>query len=484
MTCAEMQAHEERAFQTGATAEGLMEKVGSRMAGFLLEEFPRSGEVIAFLGKGHNAGDALVVARHLSQQGWQVTVRTPYAEEELAQLSARKLRELGEPLREKLNRNGPLLLLDGLVGLGARGPLREPLASLAEEMNELRRHGAITIAMDLPSGLDGDDGTRGAVVADYTLTVGIPKWGLVADSAIDFVGRLQLITVEELSLPSELAKPTEGSHLITGERVQGLLRRRPFSYHKGQAGRVAILAGSPGMWGAAVLCARGALRGGAGLVTLYVAEEWIAPLLPLVDPEVMIRPRPADWRTIVADALVVGPGLGQAVPDGERLCELLGHRGCQVVVDADALNLLAAAGRVEVVGKGGLLTPHPGEMARLCNATGTRSERARALAEVSGAAVLFKGARTLVTERERGQYYNTTGHPGMATGGQGDTLAGVLGALLAQGLAPLEAAQVGAWVCGRAAEFALRDGESAESLTPSALSARLGAAFRSARAGR
>ena len=474
ISCQEMAALEEKAFQKGATPEGLMEEVGLRMARFLLEEFPETGTVVAYLGKGHNAGDALVVARHLQSAGWRVKLRLAFPAEELAALTRRKLDELGPCAEEERLHRGPLLLLDGLVGIGATGSLRSPLDAMAKEMNQLRRsqHGKV-VAMDIPSGLHGDTGQGGEVIADYTLTVAVPKQGLVADEAIDFVGRLELIPVPELPLPSS------GARLIDENRVRELLSPVPFSRHKGQAGRVGILAGSSGMWGAAVLCANGALRGGAGLITLYVEEEGVALVSPLLKPEIMVQVRPKDWRTVKGDVLVIGPGLGQDEEDGERLLELLAERDGPVVLDADGLNLVATAGRVASLGDGVLLTPHPGEMRRLTSATGTRAERARALAEQSGSTVLFKGARTVVTDESLQLCYNTTGHPGMATGGQGDTLSGVLGALLARGLRPQEAAEAGAWLCGRAAEIALRERESAESLTPTAVAESLGSAFRS-----
>ncbi|MBK1833474.1 NAD(P)H-hydrate dehydratase [Roseibacillus ishigakijimensis] len=472
ITCGEMKRVEEEAFATGATAEGLMEKVAFRMARVLLREFSQPGRVVVYMGKGHNAGDALVVARHLRSQGWQVELRSPFASDQLSKLTRQKKEELGVTSEAPSLRDGPLLLLDGLVGIGAKGALRGPIACLAREMNELRRSsGALTIAMDIPSGLDGDTGEGGEVIADHTLTVGIPKRGLVADGASHFVGRLHLIPVEELALPER------GDGLITPESLRPHFPPRSFDFHKGQAGRVSLLAGGPGTWGAAVLCAQGALRAGAGLITLWVEKEALPTLLPLVDPEVMIRPRPRDWGDIPGDALVIGPGLGQGEEVAQSLQNFLVTNRRPTVLDADALNLVAAKGWHEELGANYLLTPHPGEMKRLWSGEGTRAERASALAEKTGATVLLKGSRTVVTRPDADVFYNTTGHPGMATGGQGDTLSGVLGALLAGGREPLVAARAGAWLCGRAAELALCRRERALSLTPSEVARHLGPAF-------
>ena len=455
ITCVEMQEVEAAAFARGASAEALMEKVGRRMASVILRDHVEPGRVIAFLGKGHNAGDALVVARHLKDAGWAVEVRTRLSPEEMAPLTRKKWEELGEEVSGF--RRGAFLLLDGLLGIGASGVLREPLAGLAQEMNALRRTaGARTVAMDLPSGLDADTGEAGVVVADWTFTVGIPKKGLVADSATNFVGRLELIEVEELPVSET------GDALTTASTVRSLLPPRPFSFHKGQAGRVTIIAGSPGLVGAAVLCAQGALRAGGGLITLLVEECDIEKMLRLVPPE------------IKADAIVIGPGLGRDSQIAFRLIEYLEAAALPTILDADGLNMIADARRLDLLKEDVLVTPHPGELQRLVPAEGTRAERALQFTDRCPATLLFKGARTIVTQADEPLFYNTTGNPGMATGGQGDTLSGVLGSLVAGGLTLIDAARAGAWLTGRAAEVALLAGRSELSLTPSDIGRHLG----------
>ena len=467
ITCVEMQEVEAAAFARGASAEALMEKVGRRMASVILRDHVEPGRVIAFLGKGHNAGDALVVARHLKDAGWAVEVRTRLSPEEMAPLTRKKWEELGEEVSGF--RRGAFLLLDGLLGIGASGVLREPLAGLAQEMNALRRTaGARTVAMDLPSGLDADTGEAGVVVADWTFTVGIPKKGLVADSATNFVGRLELIEVEELPVSET------GDALTTASTVRSLLPPRPFSFHKGQAGRVTIIAGSPGLVGAAVLCAQGSLRAGGGLITLLVEECDIEKMLRLVPPEIMVKARPDDWREIKADAIVIGPGLGRDSQIAFRLIEYLEAAALPTILDADGLNMIADARRLDLLKEDVLVTPHPGELQRLVPAEGTRAERALQFTDRCPATLLFKGARTIVTQADEPLFYNTTGNPGMATGGQGDTLSGVLGSLVAGGLTLIDAARAGAWLTGRAAEVALLAGRSELSLTPSDIGRHLG----------
>lgn len=447
-----------------------MEKVGHRMARVILRDYPISGRAEAYLGKGHNAGDALVILRVLKQEGWQVSVKLAFPETEMAVLTRKKLRELGELGSDHSFRRGPHLLLDGMLGIGTEGSLREPLRGMAEEMNERRLNsGARVVAMDIPTGLDADTGGEGVVVADLTLTVGIPKLGLVADSATDFVGRLELIEVEELPLPEK------GDRLIS----RPFLRPRPFSFHKGQAGRVGIIAGSPGLLGAAALACQGALRGGAGLITLWAEKELLSDLRAMVSPEVMIRELGDDWNKVCQlspDALVIGPGLGTDCSDS--LFRLLEKSQLPTVLDADALNLIATHERQDLLGENILATPHPGEMARLHLVEGARAEIARSFAEAYPATLLYKGARTIVTRKGEPLFYNTTGTPAMATGGQGDLLSGVLGARLAGGQDLLSAACQGAWLAGRAAELALLSGESEWSLTPGDVARHLGRAMK------
>lgn len=469
-TCRDMQELEKRAFAAGASAEALMEKVGRRMARVILRDYREPGRAIAFLGKGHNAGDALVVLRYLKEAGWQVSVRMASSETELAVLTRKKLREVNIPADSRIHLPGPFLLLDGLLGIGSKGAIREPLLGLAREMNHLRdTKGGRTIAMDLPSGLDADSGENGEVVADVTFTVGVPKVGLVADSATDFVGRLELIEVEELPLPKE------GDRLIS----QPTFSPRPFTFHKGKAGRVGIIAGSPGMLGAAALASEGALRGGAGLITLWAERELLSDLRAMVSPEVMIRELKNYWTEVFQlnpDALVIGPGLGGDCADS--LFDLLKANQRPLVLDADALNLVAKNQRYDLLAENVLVTPHPGEMVRLNQVEGSRAEIARSFVEKYPATLLFKGARTIVTQSGQPLFYNTTGTPGMATGGQGDLLSGVLGALLAGGMGLLDAACTGAWLSGRAAELALLDGESEQSLTPGDVARFLGRAMK------
>lgn len=460
VTGAAMRSLEEAAFRRGVSAEYLMDEAGEGIACRLTDHFPRPGRAVAFIGKGNNGGDALVALRHLRAAGWQIALRAAFPETAWGVLPRRKLRELGDlPASAIPAGPGPLLLLDGLLGIGARGELREPLAGLAAEMARLREEcGAVIVAMDLPSGMDADSGERGITV-DLTVTVGVAKVGLSTAAGIATAGRILLVPLAELPVPAEGAL-----QLFCPESFPGLLTPRAHGFHKGDAGRIGLLAGSPGMTGAAVLAASAALRAGGGLVTLHVEPDFLPALAAAMPPEVMVRVSAdpvGDAFAAGHDALVIGPGAGNA---SERwrasLVGRLESSRIPAVLDADALNLIAAIGRLDLLGSSHLITPHPGEFRRLAPdlAAMDREVAVSAFVARHPCTLLLKGARTLVGGPGDGVRFNPTGHAGMASAGQGDVLAGVAGAFLAQGLSAVDAGALAAWVCGRAAERALAGG--------------------------
>lgn len=483
---------EQDAFARGITADVLMEGVGAKLARFVAQFFPHPGLLVCYAGKGHNAGDAFVAMRHLSAAGWRILVRTPFSREEFATLTRGKFdllhaTVLHAPFRPSTPQDRPLVQLDALVGLGARGSLQQPLASLAAEMNTLRREAnARTIAVDFPSGLDPDSGAPGepCVVADFTATVGFAKIGLVGDAAINNVGRLGILD------SPDFLKPDHGNHaeVLTASSLRKEWPPRVYDTNKGMCGRVMVMAGSRGMLGAARLCATGALRGGGGLVSLAALPDTYDLMASSMPPEVMVRPfqHITDALNFPMDAVAIGPGLGTS--GAARILRTVREAPSPAVIDADALTIVAHAGlkHLDAVKGPRLLTPHPGEMQRLLagKPVKDRSEAAKDFSEKHPVTLLLKGARTVIAEKGRALRYNTTGNPGMATGGMGDVLTGVCAALLGQGADTYLAASIGAWVCGRAAELAITLGEaSIESLTPTDVLQNLGGAFESLRAG-
>ncbi len=497
LTGAQMKALEERAFAEGVGAEALMDEAGAKIAQAVTQFSPMPGRCVVYFGKGHNGGDALVAARHLAQAGWQVELHAAFPEDTWSELTRRKHAQFTEGddagsmtdtyFTYARARTPPMVVLDGLLGIGAGGALREPIRSATGEINALRATShARVFALDLPTGLDTDTGAADVdtVIADYTLTIGFAKRGLLADAATKFVGRLAVLPLTELTAR---ASGEAAETVATAASLAPLLPRRGFDLHKGACGRVGIVAGSRGLTGAARLCAEGALRAGAGLITLFVTEDIYPVIAASAAPEIMVRPVESYLEILNAklDVLAIGPGLGQS--RAQEIRRLLDHAPQPMVIDADALNILA--GSLHILDRCAgprLLTPHPGEMARLDPAAQDRSRHAivEAFTARYPHVLLLKGARTLIGQRGQPFSYNTTGSPGMATGGMGDVLTGVCAALAGQGLALYDAARLGAWLCGRAAELALiASQESEESLTPGALLAQLGAAFHDLRAG-
>jgi len=372
-----------------------------------------------------------------------------------------------------------LIVLDGLLGLGAKHLLREPVRTAAQEINRLRREEhAFVFAVDMPTGLDGDTGETDpdCVVADCTITIGNAKHGLVVDSAINFVGRLEIVPLADLVIT-----PSPANDLIAcAHSLRAWLPPRRFSAYKNEFGRIGVVAGSQGFIGAALMTTEGALRAGAGLVELFVPKE-IYPIVAAAAPaEAMVKPV-RSYRDLLEekiDVWALGPGLGTG--EAKDLLRLIERATAPMVVDADGLNILS--GDVEVLKRCAgprLVTPHPGEMKRLFDSGKmSRAGTAKNFAETFPVTLLYKGARTIVAERERPLSYNSTGNPGMATGGMGDVLTGVCAGLVGQGLTLYDAARLGAWACGRAAEIAIFEkGESQQSLLPRDVLANLGGAF-------
>ena len=512
-----MRAAEQAAFARGVKVEALMDQAGAGVARAVTEFFPKPGTCIVFAGKGHNAGDALVAAALLRRQGWKIEVCLTFKRDDCSELMRKKLDDLqartpktpawkdaqsdmGVTLLELfacsldellgalkkleaeayLGTAGPLIILDGLLGVGARPPLREPIRSACRAINKLRvGNAAFVFAVDLPTGLDSDDGKpdRDCVIADFTVTIGFAKSGLLADDAVNFVGRLALVQLEELRGPDKKPKAI----IAAPGAFRGLLPRRPYSSYKNQYGRVAIVAGSKGFIGAALMTSQGALLAGAGLVEVFVPAEIYEIVASAAPMEAMVKPI-ASYRELVRekpDVWALGPGLGKSRAD--EVLELIEKMRQPMVVDADGLNILSEKMAALRRSKGKrLVTPHAGEMKRLFpSEKGSRAKIATTFCRRFPVTLLLKGSRTIVAQRNAALSYNTTGNPGMATGGMGDILTGVCAGLAAQGLSLYDSARIGAWICGRAAEIAIFNGhESEQSLLPRHVLKNLGVAFK------
>ena len=517
LSSTQMRDAEKAAFARGVKVETLMDQAGAGVARAITKFFPHPGKCIVFAGKGHNAGDGLVAAEYLRQRGWKIKVRLAFKESDCSELMRQKLAalrrapakipdttaqgnsDIGITLVETwaevadslsagldaiaaeayLETTSRTVILDGLLGLGAKPPLRDPVRKACRHINHLREKKDVYVfAIDLPTGLDGESGQTDpdCVVADFTVTIGFAKPGLVADGALNFVGGLEVVHLDELRPPEKKAK-----EIIAGSpALRELLPRREYSTYKNQCGRIGVVAGSKGFIGAALMTSQGALRAGAGLVEVFVPEEIYQIVAGAAPMEAMVKPLHS-YRDLLKekiDVWALGPGLGKS--RAAEILELIEKAKQPMVIDADGLNILAdkVSGLRRCKGER-LLTPHPGEMKRLFPVKKeTRSKTATKFCHRFPVTLLLKGSRTIVAERDRPLSYNTTGNPGMATGGMGDVLTGVCAGLTGQGLSLYDAARLGAWVCGRAAEIAIfREGQSEQSLLPRDVLDHLGDAF-------
>lgn len=469
----------------------LMENAALRVVDLLRERFgPLRGKKIAVVcGKGNNGGDGLALARHLATRfGADVRVCLAASPGDLSGDAAANLYMAqafgldicGDCTLETLHGQmiGAALLVDALLGTGIKGGVEGPLADIIEAMNA---SGLPIVSVDVPSGLDADTGqVAGACVqADFTVTFALPKFGLMIYPGAAQAG--ELVTAD-LGMPRPVMQAEEVSVMATEavDVVRWLPRRvNGRDSNKGQFGHVTVLAGSLGFAGAPTLSAEAAARTGAGLVTLAVPKGIQNVLMARVSPVVMTKGLDETAAGTFAESAVqaalklaekgtaaaIGPGLGGSETEETRAFVRQFVQNCPVplVIDADALNVLAGEpdrGVARIRGRQAatILTPHPGEMGRLLGmeTKAVQADRRAAVeraAETYGCVVLLKGARTLIADLQGRLCINTTSNPGMATGGAGDVLTGVLAALLAS-MDAWEAAAVGAYLHGMAGDIA------------------------------
>lgn len=444
----------------------LHQKTRNGEAGALRTERPHSA--IIYCGPGNNGGDGIAAARLLRQKGWDVRCVLVGAREKMtadSQEMQRRLIEVGGELEDFDPENRSLYLeydvaVDALFGIGLNSPLR----SAAIEAVELMQCARWTVSADIPSGVHADTGMilGDAVNADVTVTFSAGKPGLYAGDGAVCAGR---IVVADIGIPQDLL----GKNCAVQITPQPILYRRKRDAHKGNFGKLFILAGSVGYTGAPVLAARAAVRAGAGLVTVAVPQEIYTIVAGKCD-EAMVWPWSDCYDDILkkaaaCDVVLIGPGLGQGQRAEEIVLALLRDLTCPVVLDADGLNIISKHIDVLDYRKGvTILTPHDGEFARLCGCMlplGDRLNAAMDFAQAHDCVVVLKGYRTITAMRDYGCTINTTGNPGMARGGSGDALAGMMGALLGQrdvqSVEIFAAVADAVWFHGRAGDLAAAD---------------------------
>ncbi|MHB1372146.1 MAG: NAD(P)H-hydrate dehydratase [Pseudomonadaceae bacterium] len=456
-TAAQVRELDARLIAAGTPGFELMQRAAHAAWRALRRRWPDAGAVTVLAGRGNNAGDGYLVAALAQRAGWQVRVLAVGDVQALqgdAALALAEAQACGVSI-EAWHAEAPLhgVLVDALLGTGISGAVREPYAGAIATINA---SGLPVLAIDLSSGLCADTGRvlGQAVRADLSVTFIGLKLGLFTAEGPDRVGTLVFDDLQ--ADPGIVAQVASEAVRLDHGSLARLAPRSPTA-HKGSFGQVLVIGGDLGTGGAALLSAEAALRGGAGMVSLATRPEHVTASL-VRRPEIMCSGVESTYSltTLVerADVLVVGPGLGQA-PWGRSLLSLAAQCGLPQLWDADALNLLAAGG-VQLP-TGCVITPHPGEAARLLQCTvaevqGDRPAAARELARRYACVALLKGAGTLIAAPDGRLALCDRGHPAMASAGLGDVLAGLIGALLAQDLTPFDAACLGAWLHAAAGE--------------------------------
>jgi len=491
LTAAEMrQADRQTIDEIGLPGVVLMENAGSAVAEVIRKRFPALRRPAILCGRGNNGGDGFVVARRLQDlrpEVYLMGIRDDVRDDarvhlDVLERSVGKVVEVADALawertRERLRRSD--LVVDALLGTGLKDAPTGLVADAIKDLTRLRELGVPVLAVDLPSGIPSDSGDLPwpVVPASLTVTFASPKYGHVLPPACDWVG--ELVTVD-IGIPKAVLEKQQPKLFLleAADAARAFPERTPES-HKGTYGHLLIVAGSIGKTGAAVLAATGALRSGVGLVTVATPVNAL-PLVAAGRPEVMTEPIPVTAAGNLSreacdrvlslaasrDAVVIGPGLGQEPGVREFVREFVRRCPVPLLVDADGLNALAppAGGRIRgaldalELGRPTVLTPHPGETARLSGLRPEeiqkrRLETARGLARETGALVVLKGHRTLVVDSTGRAAVNPTGNPGLATAGTGDVLAGMIGALLARHEA-WDACNAGVYLHGLAGDLA------------------------------
>jgi NAD(P)H-hydrate epimerase len=483
LTAAAMRELDRRAIEEAAVPGAvLMENAGRAVADALGRRYAalHPGPVLVLAGKGNNGGDGFVVARHLLNRGWQVRTVLLAEGEALkgdAAVHLRALRGSGgevcfatdeESLRELLNaQQEARLIVDALLGTGLAAEVAGHYAAAVDWINAAGRP---VVAVDLPSGVDADRGRvlGRAVRADLTVTFAFVKVGHAVFPGAALSGALE---VAEIGIPlSFSAQVADDCVLVEAAEAAALLPPRPVAGHKGTFGHLLLVAGSTGKAGAAALAAGGGVRSGAGLVTVAapatvqktlavkLTEAMTVPLAE-VDGALSLQAQ----ETLAAlcagkEALALGPGLGLADETAALVRRVVRECPLPLVLDADGINALS--GHAELLLErpaGTILTPHPGEMARLAAVSVAEIEAdrlgtAREFAARYRVVLVLKGARTVTAFPDGRLRLNGSGNPGLASGGMGDVLTGLIGGLLAQGLSPEDAAVLGVFLHGLAAD--------------------------------
>lgn len=485
VTASEMQQMDRQTIQSfGIPGRVLMENAGRGATRVLFDQFDDiiNKNIGVIAGHGNNGGDGFVIARYLAQKSSNVTVYLLTESTRVkgdAEANLKLLAPLNVPVVEipdeqsfLAHKTGLLhqeIWIDALLGTGLKSDVKGYFKKIIEFINT---HGKPVFSVDIPSGLNSDTGqVCGACIrAQATATFAFAKTGHMLFPGAEYTGYLEII---DIGIPDHIAKNIRPKqHLLTPERIRTAFRPRNPDAHKGTTGHVLVVSGSTGKTGAAAMTAMSAMRAGAGLVTLAIPES-LNPVLETQVLEAMTYPLPETENGIIGESsfnkimdllsgkkcLALGPGLGEAAETKNLVHRIIKESPVTIVIDADGLNNLAGSTEILKKAKAPLiLTPHPGEMARLMDSTAGSVQKdritcARKFAEKFNVHIILKGAKTIIAHPEGNIFINPTGNPGMASGGMGDVLTGIIAGLVAQGFSPESAAHTGVYLHGAAADM-------------------------------
>ena len=461
----------------------LMENAGRGATQILFDKFHdlTQKKVAVVAGRGNNGGDGFVIARYLAQKGIDVTVYLLAQSENIkgdAAANLKLLAPLAIPVIEIPNQNvfsankaalvHQNVWVDAILGTGLKSEVKDYFRSVIDFMNQ---SGKPIFAVDIPSGLDSDTGQPcgTCICAQATATFAFAKTGHMLFPGAKFTGTLEIV---DIGIPPHIVEAVRPwQYLLTTERVRAYFNPRPPDAHKGNSGHLLVLAGSPGKTGAAAMTALSAMRMGAGLVTLGIPQS-LNPVLEAQVLEVMTCPLPESVNGMLDESsldvirellpgkkcLAIGPGIGTTADTQNLVHRMIQECTIPMVMDADGLNCLAGNTKLlKDIQAPAVLTPHPGEMARLTDTTPDQIQKdriacTRDLAEKFKVHVVLKGARTVIAHPDGRVFVNPTGNPGMASGGMGDVLTGMIAGLITQGFSVESATHAGVFLHGAAAD--------------------------------
>lgn len=443
----------------------LMERAALSVVEELLWQEPECKSILVVAGKGNNGGDGLAIGRLLARAGKKVDFYMPVNASSPEALTQQKIVEnMGFPICDKWPQKEYDIIIDALLGIGISGELRNPYPEIIRQINDCRKTGTRVFAVDLPTGINTDTGKvmAEAVIADATVTFQYLKRAHMLYPAREYCGD---VVVKDVGIEASGIKKDTAFTYEKGE-IGNLLPKRNPAGHKGTFGKVFLFAGSTEISGAVILCARAILATGAGMVKIFTAKENRVPIQTAL-PEAMLTEHieeAINW----ADVVVAGPGIGKSRMAYDTLNKILNGKTHPMVLDADAINLLAEHAELQkllceysrkVQGQV-ILTPHPMEFVRLTKSSMEQYQMERetllktAATRLHGV-VVSKDAVTMVNKGENlPVYYNSSGNNGMATAGSGDVLTGVIGSLMAQGMSGFDAACTGVFLHGMAGDDA------------------------------